>query len=567
MNSKYLLAVFILTATGAAMPTLGWAAAPTVTEQEQLRQLERERVLREQLQRTPDVRLGRPIVDLARQRIPTDETPCFPIRHIELKGELAERFQWALGTASTPDDSAVDRCLGANGINLVLRRVQNAIIARGFVTTRVLAEPQDLKTGNLALTLIPGRIRTVRFAEGTDNRASSWNALPARSGDLLNLRDIEQGLENFKRLPTADADIRIAPGDQPGESDVVIYWKQAFPFRLNVSVDDSGSKFTGKYLGGITVAYDHMLTLNDLFYVSFNHDLGGGESGKKDSHGYTAHYSVPYGYWLLGFTTSDSTYQQSVAGINQIYIYRGESQNSDVKLSRLVYRDAVRKTTFSLRGWTRASKNFIDDTEIEIQRRRTAGWETGLGHREFIGFATLDLNLAYRRGTGAMDAISAPEEASGAGASRLELLTADAQFALPFTLGSQSLRYSTVWRAQWNRTPLVPQERFAIGGRYTVRGFDGENILAADRGWLLRNDLSWILGGSGQALYLGLDYGEVGGPASTQLIGTRLSGAVLGLRGGYKGLTYDVFFGRPISKPQGLKTADTTAGFNLNWSF
>jgi hypothetical protein len=69
MNSKYLLAVFILTATGAAMPTPSLAAAPTVTEQEQLRQLERERVLREQLQRMPDVRLERPMADLARQRI------------------------------------------------------------------------------------------------------------------------------------------------------------------------------------------------------------------------------------------------------------------------------------------------------------------------------------------------------------------------------------------------------------------------------------------------------------------------------------------------------------------
>ena len=548
------------------------AATPeTAIQEELLRQQARERTLRQQQEPTSDVRLDRPQSLADQGLLPQDESPCFKIERIVLGGDAAEQFQWARAAANRAagghDDAATGRCLGSGGIDRVMRRVQNAIVARGYVTARILAEPQDLRAGTLKLTLIPGRIRNIRFAEGTAARATKWNALPARPGDLLNLRDIEQGLENFKRVPTADADIQITPGELPGESDIVIHWRQAFPVRLTLSVDDSGSKATGKYLGAVTVAADHLLAQNDLFYLSFNHDLGYGATGEKGAQGYTAHYSIPYGYWLLGVTASDSTYHQTVAGINQTYRFSGESQNSEIKLSRLIYRDAVRKTTLSLRGWTRASKNYIDDTEIEIQRRRTSGWEAGLGHREFIGAATLDMSLAYRRGTGAMDALPAPEDAAGNGASRLQLMTADAQLTLPFTLGDQRLRYSLLGRAQWNRTPLVPQDRFAIGGRYSVRGFDGENILSADRGWLIRNDLDVFLGKSGQALYLGLDYGEVGGHASQWLVGTRLAGAVLGLRGRYRGFHYDIFVGQPIKKPEGFKTADTTAGFNLNWSF
>lgn len=565
MKNTHLLAV-CLTATCSILTTPALAAEPDAVEEEQLRQIERERVLRERRERTPDVRLERPEGEFV-QRIPVDETPCFPIRHIALKGDFAGRFLWALDAANTTDDRAVDRCLGSSGINLVMRRIQNAIVARGYVTTRVLAEPQNLQAGELVLTLIPGRIRAIRFAEGTDDRATLWNAIPARPGDLLNLRDIEQSLENFKRLPTADADIQIAPGEQPGESDIIISWKQAFPARLNLFADDSGSKSTGQYLGGVTLALEHMLTLNDLFYLSLNHDLGGAEPGSNGTRSRTAHYSIPHGYWLLGLTANDHTYHQSVAGINQTYLFSGESQTSDIKLSRLIYRDAVRKVSLSVSGWRRASKNFIDDTEIEIQRRRTAGWEMGFQHREFIGVATLDTSLAYRRGTGAMDALQAPEEAAGGGDSRLKRVTADAQFALPLSLGSHLLRYSLAWRAQWNRTPLVPQDRFAIGGRYTVRGFDGENLLSADRGWLIRNDLGLALGESGQALYLGVDYGEVSGPSSAFLVGKRLAGAVLGLRGGYRRLGYDIFAGQPLSKPEGFKTADTTTGFNLSASF
>jgi hemolysin activation/secretion protein len=108
---------------------------------------------------------------------------------------------------------------------------------------------------------------------------------------------------------------------------------------------------------------------------------------------------------------------------------------------------------------------------------------------------------------------------------------------------------------------------FSIGGRYTVRGFDGEASLMGEHGWLLRNDIGWALGASGAELYLGIDYGRVGGPSTELLAGRHLSGGVIGLRGAVKGLNYDLFVGAPIGNPVGYRTARTTAGFNLNFSF
>ncbi|WP_082985602.1 POTRA domain-containing protein [Gallibacterium genomosp. 1] len=37
------------------------------------------------------------------------------------------------------------------GSSEIIKRVQNAIIEKGFVTTRVLAQPQDLRRGRLLL--------------------------------------------------------------------------------------------------------------------------------------------------------------------------------------------------------------------------------------------------------------------------------------------------------------------------------------------------------------------------------------------------------------------------------
>jgi hemolysin activation/secretion protein len=533
------------------------------------RQQERERTLRQQQEARPDVRREAPQAPAG--RLPTDESPCFRIDRIVLEGESSKIFQWALAAADPSDDPASGRCLGGAGINLVMTRVQNAIIARGYVTTRVLAAPQDIKPGTLTLTVIPGRIHAIRFSDDSSHRATAWNAIPAHAGDLLNLRDIEQGLENLKRAPSADADIQIVPTDgpeaKPGESDLVVTWKQPRAWRLAASLDNSGSKYTGKYQGGFTLSYDDPFALNDLFYLSLNHDLGGGNTGSKGTRGYTVHYELPYGYWSLGLTTSYYQYHQSVLGATQNYIYSGDSQNSEVRLSRLVFRNAVRKTGLYVRAWQRTSSNAIDDTEIDVQRRRMAGWEVGLTHREFIGATTLDANLAYRHGTGMLSSLAAPEEEFGEGTSRPVIITADAQLTAPFKLGGQQLRYIGAWRAQWNRTPLVPQDRFSIGNRYTVRGFDGETTLMGDRGWLVRNDLGWSLGQSGQEVYLGLDYGAVGGQSTALLTGQHLTGAVLGLRGGYKGFNWDVFVGKPLSKPVNLRTASVTGGFSLIWAY
>ncbi|WP_432239982.1 ShlB/FhaC/HecB family hemolysin secretion/activation protein [Herbaspirillum robiniae] len=542
--------------------------------QEYQRQQERERELRRQQEQTPDVRLPSPGQGTASGQIPEQESPCFRIDSIGFRDEASRQFSWALD-ALHGDFGVQGRCLGVQGINAVMSRLQNAIVARGFVTTRVLAEPQDLKSGRLTLTVIPGRVRRVRFAADADPRGTQWNALPVSPGDLLNLRDIEQGLENLKRVPTADADIKIEPAEdadaRPGESDLVISYRQAFPFRLTLSVDDSGSDATGKYQGSVTVSYDNWWTLNDLFYASFNHDLGGGNAGVRGTSGYTVHYSLPFGYWGLGFTTSSSDYRQTVAGINQTYLYRGKSDSSELKLTRLVYRDASRKTSVSAKAFLRTSSNYVDDTEVEVQRRRTGGWELGVAHREFIGEGTLDLSLAYRRGTGAFSSLAAPEEGFGEGTSRFSLGTLDLSFSQPFSVsapwGKQPLRYSLAARAQWNGTPLTPQDRFSIGGRYTVRGFDGEMTLLAERGWFVRNELGVALGGSGQEAFLGLDYGEVAGPSAQTLVGRHLAGAVAGLRGALGRASYEVFAGTPLSKPERLKTTSLAAGFSLTWSY
>lgn len=579
-----LVSVFRLIALGVATSVMATLASPSAAQSvdvqrdaaqrdaaELQRNQQRTEQLRKQQETTPDV--SGPITAPTRLRLPSGESPCFTIRQLELQGPDASQFGWVLDALAGEqhDDSPLRKCLGTKGIGLLLQRAQDAVIARGFVTTRVLAQPQDLPQGSLILTVVPGRVRTIRFEAAEQDLTSLTTAMPLRSGDILNLRDIEQALENLKRVPTADADIQITPADQPDASDLVVRYQRSTqglaPLRVSLAADDSGAKSTGKYQGSATLSWDNPLGLNDLFYFTSNHDLGGGDPGARGTRGNTVHYSIPWGYWLLSTTATDSRYYQTVAGIPLDYVYSGTSGSMEIKLSRIVFRNSTDKTSASLKAFERHSQNYIDDTEVQNQRRAVGGWELGLGHKSMVGQSTWEANVAYRQGTEDFDSRRAPEESFGEGTSKMRLWTVDLSATIPFQFSGQALRYQGSLRLQGNDTPLAPQDRFSIGGRYTVRGFDGESSLTGDSGWLLRNDISLPLGNTGHELYVGIDAGEVGGRSSMQQVGITLSGAVLGLRGSWRGLQYEGFVGAPLDKPNGFKTSESAAGFSLNYAF
>ena len=542
------------------------------------RQELRDEALKQQLQPEVSVNLGleKQLQTQTQQQYlkSHSEEICFDIKKFVLIGEDARNFTFALRKVTQGEHNLIGRCIGVKGLNQALDLIQNEIIHRGYVTTRMLLPQQNIASGEIKLQVIAGKVDQIQFVDGSSKRAHKFNALPVKSGDILNIRDIEQGLENFKRVPTVEADFKIKPSEQrhePGYSDLELAWQQSKPYRIHLGVDDAGSDSTGKYQGTATLSLDHLLTANDLFYASYNHDLGGGDSGKRGTEGYYLSYSIPFQYWLLNTSYSQSDYNQTVAGAQQSYLYSGESKLISADVSRVLYRAAQRKTTASLGGWYRESQNYINDVEVEVQRRKTAGWKASLEHNEYFSNATLTGQLSYKRGTGAFSAMRAPEEDFGEAYTRVGIFQANASLQVPFQVGQQSLRYLTEWRMQHSQKALTPQDRFSIGNRYTVRGYDGEQTLMADHGFLVRNEISGSVPKLPMQWYSGVDYGEVGGKTAHQpnpLVGTSLLGAVIGVRGqAFKSISYDAFVGTPLKKPEYFKTDDVTTGFSVNWMY
>ncbi|OTG84118.1 hypothetical protein B9T31_13235 [Acinetobacter sp. ANC 4558] len=52
---------------------------------------------------------------------------------------------------------------GEQRINLLMSQTQNLMIGEGYTTTRILVAPQNLSSGKLELTVIPGLLGEIKI--------------------------------------------------------------------------------------------------------------------------------------------------------------------------------------------------------------------------------------------------------------------------------------------------------------------------------------------------------------------------------------------------------------------
>ncbi|WP_201752373.1 ShlB/FhaC/HecB family hemolysin secretion/activation protein [Burkholderia pyrrocinia] len=495
------------------------------------------------------------------------DTPCFPIKEIALEGNT---FGW-LARFLRP---IAGQCVGKTALKQIQDAANNALIERGYVTSRVLVPTQSLQSGTLTLRVVPGRISDVR----ADKSTIGWlrAALPTSGGALLNQRDIDQGLENLRRLQSqSDTTFDIAPGLNPGDSELVLHPGAGKRWHAVIGTDNAGLDSTGKYELSGSFTFDSPFHLYDQLQIAgtTNANFGASDKGNQSV---SANYSVPLGYAMLTLNASRSRYKQTVAGFGEPIEYSGVQSQLQAGLSGVIHRNAHARTEIHGNLFHKISRNAIDGMDLPVQHRDIIGYEMGLAHRHTIGNVVLDGSFAWRA--------SLPGLSSNAGTvlgasdfdgkTQVELASLSAQ--VPFKIGGQAFSYQFGWNMQNARTPLTPSDYFTIGTRYAVRGFDQQLTLAAESGWAISNELDWYVPTpvGTQALYAGVDAGRVRGPAAQYLIGETLVGAVVGVRGNLApknvlgaALNYDVSLGFPLSKPQSFNTSSPTLLFQVSTLF
>lgn len=504
-----------------------------------------------------------------------NEKPCFIINEVLLIGKDSNKFEKYLKKSLKNVKFKYGNCIGKKSVNIIYNSFYNEILKAGLITTAINLPSQNLKSKTLKFEIIPGKIDTININDknSTKNRASIFTSFGInKKGDILNLRDIEQALEILQNASNGNVSFELLPSNKENYSDINITKEEKLPLNLSLSFDNLGSKATGKYQGSLNLNALNLMGFNEIWYLSYSKNIFKADKqsvendtkrGKTDNIYYGI--TIPYKRFSLDFNEYRYNYDQAIPGAFGVYKYSGKSKRRNLTLNYLYHRDQISKNSLFFRLWEKENKNYIEDYELDNQRKKTAGYEIGLSSQIFIENGHVVFGTTYKKGTGARGALKAPEEDYNEGTNRFETVTIDFNFNKSSL--NVPLTYDFKFHGMWNNTPLTMQERLNIGGYYTVRGFDGEMSLVGDRGYYIRNTLEYSYLNS-HKLYAAFDFGKVSGKSSKYLTKNTLVGSGVGLKGNFKTkVQYDLFLGFPLNKPEFFKTDKTVLNFNTTYNF
>ncbi|MBY4754605.1 ShlB/FhaC/HecB family hemolysin secretion/activation protein [Burkholderia dolosa] len=495
--------------------------------------------------------------------LPT-ESPCFHVHAVEWRH--AEAFPWL------PREAALEHaCVGPQGLRALRDWVTRRLIARGYVTSAATIPEQDLSTGRLVVEILSGRIGAIRDERGR----IGWPAplFPHHSHGLLNVRDLDQALENARRLPGQSATaFDLVPGAALGDTDILIRHPDAARrVRFIATADNAGLDSTGRNQLGAIVAVDSPLHLYDQLVVTYNtdaafHDKSLGSQAKS------AAWNVPIGYASVSLGVSEWTSRQTLPvdlpGFTMPPLEQ-RTRRYDAGLAFVPYRTSHGKTTLRFQLSRRQDRSWLGPTELDVYRRDIVAYDVGVAHREKLANGSVDAGIGMRGSVAGLSAHPGRVNDRRAWDGRYRIVTATLGTDARFRVGTRRFGYRGTFRLQHAPGTAPSTEFMQIGGRYTVRGFDGNSTLAGAGGWTWRNELATGAFGAAE-VYAAVDAGQVWGAGASEGAGRNgrtLVGAALGVRGDYKLLGYGVALGVPLRKPASLQTAAVALDLSLTARF
>ncbi|MBB1202856.1 ShlB/FhaC/HecB family hemolysin secretion/activation protein [Enterobacteriaceae bacterium 89] len=458
-----------------------WAAPLSPADRDSIEQ-QQQQLLRQNQQQRDSLERATP---LPRATQPADTEPvtgpCFTVHSIYLDGAtlIDSRAQQKLIAPWQ------NKCLDISRINQLTNAVSDWYISRGYITSRAFLTEQDLRSGELHLAVLEGRLEKIAM-DGAPEREIKMT-FPGLKGGIINLRDIEQGMEQINRTRTTPVQIEILPGEKQGWSIVHLTATPEFPISGSVSFDNSGQKSTGvgQLNGGLTGK--NLLGLADNWFVS------GGRSSdfsnSKDAQNFATGVSIPYGYSLFDYSYSWNNYLSTIDNNGWLWRSSGDTETHRFNFSHVLFRNGDIKTGVSLGLSHRINRNYLDDVLLQSSSRKLTSLLFGLNHTQKILGGVATINPTFSRGMPWFDAEVDGNKNGDLPKAQFRKWSLNASYQRPV---ANDLWWLASVYGQWTPDRLYGSERMTIGGESSVRGFKEQSI-SGDNGAYWRNELNYQL--------------------------------------------------------------------------
>jgi len=462
------------------------------------------------------------------------------------------------------------RCLAAKELESVLAAITRSYIDRGFVTTRAYLPAQDLRSGVLEVAVVEGTIERfeLRNTGRQGARVSIPGAFPSSPGELLNLRDLEQGIDQINSLPSNSATLDLQPGSQPGQSVVMVNNQATTPVHLFATWDNLGTPSTGKNGLSATVSADGLLGLNENLAITRRQSVPYDAEHHNELTAF--HAAVPWGYNTFSYDVSESNYTNALHLANGRIDSEGRTLSQSLTGDRVVYRDQASRVSLGARLATSDSRSFLGGEFLGVASRKLTTLDLGATAFTLVGGGILNGRVAYVKGLDALGALSDPDYLpADYPHAQFDKFTLDLGYSKRFDT-AVPLAWSTQFSGQYSPYVLYGLQQILVGGYSSVRG-SLLNALSGDSGYYIRNELSlpWQRNTAedpvGGRFYIAYDFGSVHNNAPDVPSGS-MSGFAVGAAIQRRGATAEVFAARALHLPSFFVPEGTLWGVRVSFS-
>ncbi|GAB4221963.1 MAG: hypothetical protein Kow009_13540 [Spirochaetales bacterium] len=388
------------------------------------------------------------------------------------------------------------RCLDAEAINRLLNDIHAFYIRDGYVTTRAYLEPMEPGSTTLSIIVVEGKLEKIVIEDtlgGESVRVT--NAFPGLEGKLLNLRDIEQGLEIINNLASNDATMDILPGSDMGNSVLKVKNRVDKPVSLLLSYKNDGRwKFEENNVS-LGMQVDNPFGLLDQLSATVETTVP--YKSEKNDFSLNLDYSVPYGYWKFLFNGSYSQYfNQIQVGEDQEAMLSGTTMSLRTGLSRKIFRDSRGSIDLSGSLETKNTYNYFDGSLITVSSHAITSTEMGVDANRFLLGGVWTLSSSFRFGLDpSWLSLGGPVEGQDDRGIDFQYrkVKASLGFQYPIHLRPVSrISLSGTWSGQFSPFGDVfpSDERLTIDSESGVRALQ-DGYLKGDSGYTVRTNLSF----------------------------------------------------------------------------
>ena len=369
----------------------------------------------------------------------------------------------------------------------VRQRLTLHYVNRGYINSGAVLPDQKVVDGVIEIQIIEGELARIDVEGNKNFRAEYFmDRLALGAGPPLNVKSLEERLQILLQSPLIDGiNARLGPGDRPGEAILKTEVNEALPYDLALVLDNELPPSLGEARFLVRGSYRNLAGRGDVLTGEIAYAEGFDNLGDD--------VDILY---ALPITARDTTfrvrYEQSKSEVVEEPFddldIESEAETFGVEILYPVFKTANKQFTLGFGVERRSSETFLLGQPFSF----SPGVQDGESDVAVIRLSQDWLSRTRNQVIAARSTVSVGIDAFGStvndNAPDSEFLAWLGQFQWARRLNDAGQQLNFRADLQLSDDPLLPLEKFEVGGINSVRGYR-ENQLVRDQGYAV--SLEW----------------------------------------------------------------------------